>query len=376
MSPGWPTAYDDTKGVRSLRPHCRVTSTTRPDDPVWDGFLEGTNLGQFQQTSGWAIVKAADGWKLARSVVARSGAIIGGVQLLWKQKGPFRIGYATKGPVVVSSDIDDLELVLDGLFALTRQLRLSALIVQPPDLQTNLPSFLQQRGLQHERFMGVIGSTLLVDLSDGLAAVEAGMRRRTLQEIRQAKRRGVVVREGERKDLPAFFSLMKQTCERQGGLPPNPSSEAGLGVLWDAFCLPPRCRLTLAESQGKPIAGLLCVAFGQRLTLWKKGSEAGSNGLHPMALLYQESLAWGGNNGFREADFGSIRSDIATAIELNQPLSEAQRQTRDFYNLGFGGRPLRLPQAMIHFPNPLFRLGYAGITKFPWLRRAAKRMAG
>ena len=72
------------------------------DDPVWDAFLLGTPLGQFQQSSAWARVKRLEGWRATRFMVTAGERIVTGFQILWKTRFGLRFGYVSKGPVVMA----------------------------------------------------------------------------------------------------------------------------------------------------------------------------------------------------------------------------------------------------------------------------------
>jgi len=374
MSDGWPTGYAEIASQGGGDSRGRAAFTQVAEDPAWDRFVEDSSQGQFQQTARWAGVKSLEGWRLARCVVSRNGLICGGGQILWRQKGPLRLGYVTKGPVVADQEPDAAESVMDGVMAVARRMGLAVLLAQPPDSSSGLTALFARRGFHQEVMMQVVGATLLVDLTGGMRAVEARMRQRELRKTRQALRRGVVVREGNRADLAKFFELMCLTCERQGGVRPNPGSVHAFETIWDHF-QPHGCRLTLAESDGGVVAGLFCLTVGKRITFWKKGGTAGALALQPMPLLYHESMAWAADRGFTVVDFAGLRSDIAATLLQGGELSEEQTRSRDFFNLGYGGSPVVLPPPMIYFANPLMRLAYSSGVRIPWLRHAAKRWA-
>ena len=71
----------------------------RTDAAAWDEFVRTTPGGGYLQLTGWAAVKAANGWR-ARRVVADAGSGPIGVQLLIRRLGPtpFGVGYCPRGP--------------------------------------------------------------------------------------------------------------------------------------------------------------------------------------------------------------------------------------------------------------------------------------
>jgi hypothetical protein len=220
--------------------------------------------------------------------------------------------------------------------------------------------------------MGIINSTLIVELQGGIEALRRSMRRTTVSEIGQAERRGVRIREGDVRDLSLFFELMSGSCRRQGTRP-NPSSEKVLREIWGRFSVSGSIRLNIAECEGEPVAGALCIAFGDRVTFWKKGWGSRHADRKPNSLVCYEALQWSCFNGYRYFDFASLDRSIACSILRGSPLSEAQRRGRDFFHLGFGGRPVLLPEARILIANRPLRAAYGWVVNNPAIDRAVKR---
>src|SRR3989442_1488393 len=57
---------------------------TGDDDPGWDDFLTRVPRPPYQQSSVWARVKAAQGWRSALVTLTRDGSVHGGAQLLYR----------------------------------------------------------------------------------------------------------------------------------------------------------------------------------------------------------------------------------------------------------------------------------------------------
>jgi lipid II:glycine glycyltransferase (peptidoglycan interpeptide bridge formation enzyme) len=88
-----------------------VTSPTRrldPDDPIaWDQFVAGADPGSYLQLSGWARVKAVNGWtatRVAGEVGGGRGTTIAAAQVLIRRPRPLPWGfaYAPRGPVAMA----------------------------------------------------------------------------------------------------------------------------------------------------------------------------------------------------------------------------------------------------------------------------------
>ena len=70
------------------------------EDPAWDTFLAETPGGHHVQTSLWAQVRAAAGWRAVRVVARRGDGIVAGAQVLIRPLPLVgAIGYVPRGPL-------------------------------------------------------------------------------------------------------------------------------------------------------------------------------------------------------------------------------------------------------------------------------------
>lgn len=336
-------------------------------DQAWDGVVEQSPLGQFQQTSGWAATKALTGW--GRTLVWADAAdpAAGGLQLLWKQTRIGRIGYVTKGPILRDETPETIGRALTALTRQARELGLAAVLLQPPDRSQISSAQLVQHGFIARPIESVTNATALVDLSGGREAMLSRMNRQARREARQGLARGLIVREGDKRDLRTFFELMEGSCRRQG-TQPNPGRLEILEHLWDA--LRPRIRLGLALANDMPIAGLLMIGFGDRLTFWKKGWNNQSPELHANSALNVEALGWAVDWGYREVDFLALDRGIALRLLADEALSEEQRRSRHLFNLRLGAQPLLLPSAHVLVVNRVLRPAVGFGLRFPRVQQA------
>ncbi|MBE0656238.1 MAG: GNAT family N-acetyltransferase [Bryobacteraceae bacterium] len=328
-----------------------------PEDEEWDAFLQTTPLGQYQQSSMWARAKATEGWRVARAVMVAGEEIVGGFQVLYKSSWWGGIGYVSKGPVVEQGSGELARFGVELLEKVCARLRLRALVVQLPDESDAGLWGLAGRGFLNYAAGKVIESTWLIGLGRQHNGTQKAMTANTRREVRQAIRRGIRVREGKREDLPVFFELMRSSCRRQQTRP-NPGDVASLFRLWDAAESQNCIRLLLAEHEGVPLGGLVCIQFGRTMSAWKKGWREMKGHPRPNELLNYECLKWAAENGCDQVDFGSFDDVMAVAVLRGEPVSEESKASRHFFNMRFGGRPAILPAAMIYIPNPLLRLAY------------------
>lgn len=333
-----------------------VSWSSQSEDQPWDKFLQSSALGQFQQSALWAQYKLTEGWQVRRCVLKANNQIIGGAQLLWRRSRGGRIAYISKGPVVAEESESIARHLLGSILKAARDEKIAAMIVQPPDASKQFAALLPPFGFLPNRLKDVIDATLMVDLEKGLSCVEGRMDRITRKEVRQAKRRGVTVREGNSHDVAEFFRMMSSTCRRQG-VTPNPASLEATSKLWEVFH-PAGARLTIASCRNETVAGMFSIPFGKRYTLWKKGWTGQHKDCHVNSLLHYENLEWACAHGYREVDFVAMNRNVARSVLEGKPLTDEQNRTRDRFHLGFGGTPLLLPESQIWFANPCLRYGY------------------
>jgi hypothetical protein len=330
-------------------------------DPSWDEFLMKTPSGQFQQSSMWARVKEVDGWENLRVVAAIDDAIVGGFQILWRQTRLGRIGYVSKGPLAVPEAQTLLERLVGLMCDQARENKIHALICQPPDESRITSDILDRRRFIRSNPMGVIENTLLVDVSHGPDAIDRRMSKKdSLRKVRIARQSGIAIREGTIDDVPLFFSLMSSTCNRQG-VKPNPPTKEALQQLWLAFTEHDCLHMTFAEYNGEAVAGNLDIAFGKKVSLWKKGWNFKHADRYPNDLLYYESLHWACRNNYDHCDIGAFDRDLADAMQNGTPLTNAQKKSPNVFHLRFGGTPKILPPARIWIANPILRFGFENV---------------
>jgi hypothetical protein len=312
----------------------------------------------------WARSKRSEGWKPVRVLVTVEGEILAGFQILWRSSWGVRIGYVSKGPVVLPGHPGLAEYIVVLLRKTLRREGLWALVTQPPDACMQMSPKLGESGFMPNLLGRVNDATWIVDLRDGFEAVERRMGRTTRRNVRQAVSRSLKIREGGRQDIESFFELMLSTCRRQG-IEPNPPEVRHLLALWDAARPAGSIRLFFVEQEGKLLAGQIWIAFGKTLTGWKKGWVSTGGERNPNDLGLYEGLKWAAANGFDFCDFSAFDRQMALRILAGEPFSPQQEGSRHMFHVRFGGSPRLLPEAKVYFPNPLIRWAYRG---FFWKR--------
>lgn len=326
-------------------------------DPEWDQFLQGTPMGHFQQSSPWAEYKATEGWHSHRTLVKAESGIVGGYQCLWKRVGLARIGYVVKGPVSRAGDPAITRQLGSLLIRDSKRLGLTLLVAQQPDDVARDATDLDSLGFFRSNPAPVVQATCNIHTHDGLDAIRSRMNKTTRYQVSRAQKKGVTIREGTEADLPVFFELMLGSCRRQEARP-NPATVEALQKIWTSFSRLRATRVTFAICEGKVTAGALCLRFGKRLSLWKKGWNSEFREMYPNDLIYFEICQWAASQGLDLVDHCAF--DELAAIEMKKKGSSEgiSLRSRDVFILRFGGVPQLLPKSMVYLPNPFVRFAY------------------
>jgi lipid II:glycine glycyltransferase (peptidoglycan interpeptide bridge formation enzyme) len=329
-------------------------------DPAWDAFLSQMECGSYTQSSLWAQLKTTARWKVCRIIVRRDDRIVAGAQMLIRGM-PFLggLGYVSRGPVLVDDDPQLMSTVLDALLNTARRMHLHYLLVLPPYGQPRCAHLLESRGFRPSRVEPAPTATVLLDLTKSLDELLAGMKEKTRYNIRLGLRKGIAVRIGTENDLETFHGMLQATGRRKGFSVPSLDYYR---ELWRLFAPGGRVQLFVAEASGKPISGLLAVAFGDTVTYWRGGWTGECGQLHPNEAVHWKAIAWAKEQGFRWYDLDGI-----VPFQVEGTMGRADTT----FKLGFGGEQRTLPGAFEHIRNPVLR-GISGL----FLSNGARRLRG
>ena len=150
------------------------------------------------------------------------------------------------------------------------------------------------------------------------------MKRKTRYNIRLAERKGVSVREGNKKDLPIFLSLYEETAKRNGI---RNHSEESFEALFESKEDDATIRLLIAEKEGEALSAMfLSVSDNMASYLYGASSSFGRENMSTY-ILQKEAMLKAKALGANTYDmFG-----IAPSKEDNHPLSGLSQ-----FKLGFG----------------------------------------
>jgi len=328
----------------------------------WDEFVAASEPGSYLQTTGWAAVKAVNGWIAHRLLTGDAGAERVGAQVLVRRPSPLPWGfaYAPRGPVAATwtpTAIDAFTtLVRDDLRAAVG--RVSHLRIDPeleagvgPDADGVLVAALRAAGWRPATPIQPV-STRVIDLGPDETALFGELRKKWRQYVNKARSGGITVVDAEGDRLPEFYRIYRETADRAGFLI---RTEAAYRDVWDAFRPSGNARLLFAEdADGTPQATLFLVRCGPRVVEPYGGMTAAGADSRANYLLKWEAIRSSREQGATSYDlWGLATGGIA------------------HFKTGFGGREVRYIGAWDLVLSPIGRRAYetAQHVRVQWSRR-------
>lgn len=335
------------------------------EDAEWDSFvIDGLNP-HHEQTALWGKLQALRGWKSFRVMMRRANTLVGGAQILERTvRHVGKVGYLARGPVILTEDAALRRSLLSATGRIAKQRRLAYLAVTLPYPCHFTASELKASGfiVRHEKMPPTtpMTATLTLDLTQDLETIQAKMRATTQKHIRQAQRRGAIVREGGAEDVGTFDRLLAELCERRGVQPNVPVGDF-TRELWNTFGPGGWLRLFLTERDGEVFSAAMVFAMGRWARAWRVGSSGRGSEARPNELLYWHAIKWAKAKGCRVFDFVGFDTKNARAILAGLAIPEGERCGMSDFKLGFGGNVEMLPTGYCYFGNPMIRLLYQTI---------------
>ncbi len=361
--------YDKQNVIGSYTVWC----SKRTIDDRWDNFLCSARDGQHEQTSRWADCKKNNSWKNKRIIITKDGNIVGGFQILYKKKWVVgNIGYISKGPVLIENNSQLLNLIIQNIKLTAEKYHISLLLIHPSNNRYDISHRLENKGFLKNKFNCVVSeATQRINLDYSEDELFKKMKRQKRQNIKKAIKKGVNIREGERKELKTFFQYMLKTCERQG-VKPNPSKLECIEKIWDHFSTMGNIRLFLSELNDKIISGILSINFGETAYLWKFAWSGEHGDCRPNDLLFWETFRWAKRQGLKNIDLVSVSKKMTEKCSRK----ETNTNGSSFFKSGFGGEFLPLPEEKIYIYKKTYKIFYSVFLDFPSLSVLKKKIFG
>ena len=149
-------------------------------------------------------------------------------------------------------------------------------------------------------------STFILDLHKGIGGhSEHSIRRDARRGIRSAWKAGVAIREAttDGDDPEKYSGLHMETASRLGIPERGPQF---FRLLWNEIIQSGLGRATFAESDGRAIAGLICLLNPRQgaVHVYSNVSNPRASELHANDLLYWDALTWASDSGYNHVDMG------------------------------------------------------------------------
>ena len=253
-------------------------------------FLEKHDRCNFQQSLEWGDVKVA--WK--KEVVLsedKDGNIVGSI-CVWIRKIPIfgNMMYSARGPVCDIHDEDVLRDLTEGLNHLAKKYKAFVLRCEPDILKTDeeYREIVKSLGYKikdnSKDFMDEIQPRFVfrLDIKDKTEdEIFEAFHSKTRYNVRLAVKKGVEVKEGTREDLKDFHKIMVETGERDDFII-RPLSY--FEKMYDSLGKE-HMKLLMAYVEGKPIAGIIPIMYGNKVWYLYGASSNTSRNYMPNYLL-------------------------------------------------------------------------------------------
>jgi len=330
----------------------------------WDPFVESAEHGSYLQMTGWARVKAVNGWTdigVLHEDPADPDRTVG-AQILIRQPRPlpWAFAYAPRGPVAARWTPETVERFTDAVRSGVRGFptRVSHLRIDPEverdagvDTEGALRAAFRAAGWRPASPIQP-NATRIVDLTPDEDALWGDLRKKWRQYVNKARNAGIVVSDADGSALPEFYRVYRETADRAGFLI---RTESAYRDVWEAFAPTGNARLLFARRpDGEALATLFLVRCGTRVVEPYGGMTVDGGESRANYLLKWEAIR-------------SSRERGATAYDLWGLATGGIAH----FKTGFGGRELRYIGAWDLVLDPLGRQAYerAQQARVWWARR-------
>lgn len=338
---------------------------------AWQAALAQLPNAHALQSWAWGHFKSRWGWEAMPMTLAVAGnrwEPLAAAMVLKRRlpRTPFCVLYVPKGPAFDYQDVELRRRVFKELEKTAHRERAIFLKIDP--------EVIRSWGLDDPR-VSPLGAAVMRDLvsrswipSDEqiqfrntvelpLEGTEeqllAAMKQKTRYNIRLAERKGVVVRAGAPADFPAIVEMYQTTAARDG-FTARPSAYYldGWTTLYDAGLAQP----LIAEVDGRPVAAVVLVRFGDRVTYMYGASSNEARERMPNHLLQWEAIRWARAQGCKVYDFWGAPDEF----------NEGDRMWGVWrFKAGFNGEVVRFIGAWDYPARPiLYRLYTEAIPRY------------
>jgi lipid II:glycine glycyltransferase (peptidoglycan interpeptide bridge formation enzyme) len=327
----------------------------------WDGFVASAEPSSYLQLSGWARVKAVNGWRSTRTLAGDGGAPVGAQILVRRPRPlPWAFAYAPRGPLSPTWTPETVgaftEAVRSGLTAQVG--RVAHLRIDP---EIELDGALDADGAIRRSLRSAgwckgspiqPNATRIIDLAPDEDALWGDLRKKWRQYVNKARNAGITVTDAGGDALPEFYRVYRDTADRAGFLI---RTEAAYRDVWNAYHPTGNARLLFARRpDGTALATLFLVRSWKRVVEPYGGMTVDGGESRANYLLKWEAIRTSREQGATSYDlWGLATGGIA------------------HFKTGFGGREVRYIGPWDLVLDPVGRQVYerAQAARVLWARR-------
>jgi lipid II:glycine glycyltransferase (peptidoglycan interpeptide bridge formation enzyme) len=340
------------------------------DAAAWDAFVADGEPASYLQLSGWAVVKAVNGWTHERLITDAGGDVeLVGAQVLIRRPRPlpWAFAYAPRGPVTrrwtpesVASFTDLVRTTLRATDDRVSHLRIDPEIERNvgPDADGAIRHALRAAGWRPATPIQPNASRL-IDLTADEDALWGDLRKKWRQYVNKARHAGITASDADGSALPEFYRIYRDTADRAGFLI---RTEGAYRDVWNAFAPAGNARLLFARDRdGEALATLFLVRAGRRVVEPYGGMTEAGGASRANYLLKWEAIRSSREQGASVYDlWGLATGGIA------------------HFKTGFGGREVQYIGAWDLVLDPLGRQAYerGQRARVWWARRRAGLRGG
>lgn len=346
-----------------------TVTVRRWDDPTsWNRFVSSVPRAHFQQSWEWGELAPDLGGQAVRLAALRDGNLAGAMQVFISPVHHVNRTYlyVPRGPALASPTVDILGPLLDQARLLGREQGALGLKMEPntPVSNSSFSRLLAQFSLKPTYPASQPRSSWMLDIQPGEDTLLAGMKQKTRYNVRLAARKGVVVRSGDARDLDTFYTIYRETAERDGFFI---HGQALYRRMFDLFGAAGNFSMLLAECESEVVAAVTLIRLGT--TCWYMHGASSNRHRNLMAtyLLQWEAIRRAKAWGCTLYDFRAV--------------PDVLREGEDMYGVyrfkeGFGGyQDTTLPTyAASYRPGSfaLWQLYFSGRFRFDCWRRSRR----
>ena len=279
---------------------------------AFNRFVAQFDTGDLLQSYEWAELKGRGGWGVVRAFAEEGGEIIAAASILTRRipRTNRCLMYCPRGPVLNTTNGPLVKEFVGHLSRLARERRAIMLKIDPPvPVEDNL----SEANLREAGFVPVISAgfggvqpkaVMQLDLDKSEDDLLASFKPKWRYNIRLAERKGVEVNLDCSKDqLPAFYALLKETCQRDGFLVRDYKY---FEDMFDILSRQSFIRLVLARFDGEPVSGALMYIFGDKAMYTYGASSNQHRNVMPNHLMQWEMIRLALSKGCKWYDFRGV----------------------------------------------------------------------